>query len=154
MRPLHCWVSARLWSLKLSQTELMEIGSMLGADVPFFFVGGCALATGTGTELKAIADSDRKYLVIVTPNATVSTASAYEALKAPALTTSSDASILSISRAEEISELSHLCAPHNDFEDVIFWIRAGDWAREKGAARCWGGQFFVSWKWLERIWYL
>lgn len=111
---------ARLWSVEISPSDLREIGSLLGADVPFFFVGGCALATGTGTDLNAIADGDRKYLIIISPNATVATAEAYEALKAPALTTLIDASILSSSRAGEISELSRLCTPHNDFEDVIF----------------------------------
>ena len=111
---------ARIWNLKLSLNELTEIGARLGSDVPFFFIGGCALATGTGTEIKALADGEQKHLIIITPNATVSTARAYEALKAPALTTSSEASILSISRAQVDLELSHLCAPHNDFEDVIF----------------------------------
>jgi len=111
---------ARICDLRLSLDELMELGARLGADVPFFFVGGCALATGTGTEIKALADGEQKRLIIITPNATVSTTRAYEALKAPALTTSSEASILSISRAQVDLELSRLCAPHNDFEDVIF----------------------------------
>ncbi len=111
---------ARLWSLDIGLVGLMEIGSRLGADVPFFFVGGRVLATGTGTDLKAIDDGAQKHLVIITPNAAVSTARAYESLKAPALTTFSVASILSSSRADEISELSHLCPPHNDFEDAIF----------------------------------
>lgn len=111
---------ARWWSLDISLADLMEIGSRLGADVPFFFVGGRVLATGTGTDLKAIDDGAQKHLVIISPKATVSTAGAYESLKAPALTTFSDASILSSSRAEEISELSHLCASHNDFEDMVF----------------------------------
>jgi len=131
---------ARLWNLRLDHHELVEIGSLLGADVPFFFLGGCALATGTGTKLQPIADAvvgpivdalvdplvdhgpdeGKRYLLIVTPNATVSTSVAYESLKAPALTSSGDASILSISCAEENFELSHLCDLHNDFEDVIF----------------------------------
>ena len=111
---------ARIWDLQLSLNELMEVGARLGADVPFFFIGGCALATGTGTEIKALADSDQKHLIIISPKATVATARAYEALKAPALTTSSEASILSISCAQVDLELSHLCVLHNDFEDVIF----------------------------------
>ena len=115
---------ACLWRLSLGRSELREIGSTLGADVPFFFLGGCALATGTGTDLQALADptSDnaQKYLVIISPKATVSTAVAYESLKAPALTSLNDASILSISYAEEISDLSHPRDTGNDFEDVIF----------------------------------
>lgn len=111
---------ARLWSLPVDLAQLQEIGARLGADVPFFFVGGCALATGTGTDIVALSDGEHRYLVIVTPNATVATASAYEALKAPALTTLSEASILSISREAVDLELSRLCALHNDFEEVIF----------------------------------
>jgi 4-diphosphocytidyl-2-C-methyl-D-erythritol kinase len=111
---------AQLWNLPVNLAELQGIGARLGADVPFFFVGGCALATGTGTDIVAFADQAHKYLVIVTPNATVATARAYEALKAPALTTLREASILSISRAAVDLELSHLCALHNDFEEVIF----------------------------------
>jgi 4-diphosphocytidyl-2-C-methyl-D-erythritol kinase len=113
---------ARLWSLDTSWSALGEIGSALGADVPFFLVGGCALATGIGTNLTDLADSVQKHLVIISPNATVSTASAYEALKAPALTTFSDASILSSSREAANSDLSPLCFAHNDFEGVIFRI--------------------------------
>jgi 4-diphosphocytidyl-2-C-methyl-D-erythritol kinase len=110
---------AQLWKLRVSLAELQGIGAGLGADVPFFFVGGCALATGKGTDIEALGDHDHKYLVIISPNATVGTARAYESLKAPALTTLREASILSISRATVDSELSPLCAPHNDFEEVI-----------------------------------
>ena len=113
---------AHLWSLNTSRSDFHEIGSKLGADVPFFLVGGRALATGIGTSVAVVADSDQKHLLIISPTATVSTASAYKALKAPALTTFSDASILSSSREAANSELSHLCASHNDFEDVIFRI--------------------------------
>lgn len=111
---------ARLWSVNASLSDLMEIGATLGADVPFFLLGGRALATGRGTDLQALPEDDRKYLIIISPNATVSTARAYEALKAPALTTLNDASILSSSCPKELLELSHLCVPHNDFEEVIF----------------------------------
>jgi 4-diphosphocytidyl-2-C-methyl-D-erythritol kinase len=111
---------AKLWNLPANLGDLHEIGARLGADVPFFLVGGCALATGTGTDIETIANDGHKYLVIVTPTATVATESAYEALKAPALTTSEEASILSISHAAGGLDVSHLWAPRNDFEDVIF----------------------------------
>lgn len=111
---------ARLWNLEVSESELALIAAGLGADVPFFLVGGCVLATGIGTELTAVNDSDTRHLIIITPNATVSTAAAYAALKAPALTTLSDDTILSSSRAEADLEFSSLCTPRNDFERVIF----------------------------------
>ncbi len=111
---------AQLWNLPVKRNELREVGAHLGADVPFFFVGGCALATGTGTYIEAVPDERHKYLVIVTPTATVATGKAYEALKAPALTTSEEASILSSSRAPVDLEDSRLWSPRNDFEETIF----------------------------------
>jgi 4-diphosphocytidyl-2-C-methyl-D-erythritol kinase len=111
---------ARLWALDVTLDELIAIGSGLGADVPFFLLGGRVLAAGTGTELEALDDIPQKHLILISPNATVSTAAAYESLKAPALTTLGDGSILSSFRADEIPEVSHLCALHNDFEDVVF----------------------------------
>lgn len=111
---------AHLWNLEVSLDELLRFGAKLGADVPFFLVGGRALAGGTGTEVRAVSDSEQKHLLIITPNASVPTAAAYAALKAPALTTLSEVTILSISRAEADLELSRLCTPRNDFEGVIF----------------------------------
>ncbi|MCU1265551.1 MAG: 4-diphosphocytidyl-2C-methyl-D-erythritol kinase [Acidobacteria bacterium] len=109
----------RLWNVPASLDDLQGIGACLGADVPFFFIGGCALATGTGTDIEAVGDR-HKYLLIVTPTATVATINAYAALRAPALTTSREVSILSSSRAAADLELSHLYLPQNDFEKVIF----------------------------------
>jgi 4-diphosphocytidyl-2-C-methyl-D-erythritol kinase len=130
---------SHLWKLSISRRELVEIGSRLGADVPFFFTGGRALASGTGTTISPLLDADPNYLIVVTPNVTISTARAYEALKAPALTTSIEDSILSISQAQADLELSHLCSPRNDFEEVIFKLepeieRAQEALREVGAA--------------------
>jgi 4-diphosphocytidyl-2-C-methyl-D-erythritol kinase len=73
-----------------------------------------------GTELTEVNDSPQQRLIIVTPNAKVSTAGAYAALKAPALTTLSDDTILSCSRVKADLELSRLCTPSNDFESVVF----------------------------------
>jgi 4-diphosphocytidyl-2-C-methyl-D-erythritol kinase len=111
---------SKLWAINPNAKALMEIASGLGADVPFFLVGGCALATGVGTDVKPIRDLPRRQLVIVVPNVAVSTAEAYEALRAPALTTLRDASILSSSHAERDSTNSDPWALHNDFEQVIF----------------------------------
>jgi 4-diphosphocytidyl-2-C-methyl-D-erythritol kinase len=111
---------ARLWNLEIAREELLEMSAELGADVPFFLVGGCVLAEGIGTDLTEAIDQQKQQLIVITPNATVSTASAYAALKAPALTTLSDDTILSSSRAEANLQLSSLCTPRNDFERVIF----------------------------------
>ena len=109
-----------LWRLGLGNTDLRQIGSKIGADVPFFLVGGTASATGTGTDLKEIEDVSKCWLLIVTPNASVSTATAYQALNAPSLTTSDSVSILSSSFTEPYSGDCSQWPLHNDFEGVIF----------------------------------
>lgn len=96
--------------------------SRLGADVPFFLVGGRCAATGTGTTLEPLPDGLKKYLIVITPNAKISTAEAYAALKAGSLTTSESASILSSSLAELNSSDSRQWPLRNDFERVIFEI--------------------------------
>jgi 4-diphosphocytidyl-2-C-methyl-D-erythritol kinase len=110
----------RLWNIDANKSGLIELAARLGADVPFFLTGGCAVATGIGTHVSSLPDVPHKHLLIVTPNATVSTADAYQSFKAPSLTTSGDASILSGSRAEADSEVSDPWRLHNDFEEPIF----------------------------------
>lgn len=95
---------------------------LLGADVPFFLGGGKSIATGTGTKISPLPDSPKQHLIVITPNAKVSTANAYASLNAASLTTSEPASILSSSLADEFSADSRLWPLRNDFERVIFEI--------------------------------
>ena len=111
---------ARLWQVKTSREEMIEIGAGLGADVPCFFTGGTAIGTGIGTEVKPVRDVPAKHLLIIKPSAKVSTAEAYKALKRPALTKESLDIILSISRAEALFSDSPHEALHNDFEQAIY----------------------------------
>lgn len=113
---------ARLWNLKIDFTELCEIGASLGSDVPFFFYGGTAVGAGRGTEINPIDDVDEKYLLIVTPNVSVSTAEAYARLKAPGLTKIFSKSILEICREEAEKLNFRQIVPHNDFEASVFKI--------------------------------
>jgi 4-diphosphocytidyl-2-C-methyl-D-erythritol kinase len=94
----------------------------LGADVPFFLVGGCCIASGTGTKVSPVPDRPEQHLIVITPNAKVSTANAYASLNAASLTTSESDSILSSSLADQFSADSRLWPLRNDFERVIFEI--------------------------------
>ncbi|MGB8509708.1 MAG: 4-(cytidine 5'-diphospho)-2-C-methyl-D-erythritol kinase [Pyrinomonadaceae bacterium] len=110
----------RLWKIRASKSELADIGAGLGADVPYFFTGGTALGTGTGTIVTPLEDALRRHLVVIAPRVKVSTADAYEALKSPALTKADSPVMLPISRTEpEFSGSLHEVV-HNDFERVIF----------------------------------
>ena len=111
-----------LWSKGLEATDLLSIGAGLGADVPFFLMGGAVEGTGTGTDLRSVDDVPQTHLIVVTPNATVATADAYAALKRGSLTTPDSASILSSSFAQVVSGGSGQWPLHNDFEVAIFEI--------------------------------
>jgi len=107
----------QLWRRALGNTDLLRIAAGLGADVPFFLMGGTVEGRGTGTEIAEIADASKSHLIVITPNATVSTAEAYASL-----TTPESASILSSSFAGPVSGDSVPWSLHNDFEVVIFEI--------------------------------
>jgi len=111
-----------LWHCNLSTDELKLLARDLGADVPFFLTGGRSIAIGTGTIVKGVHDQPKQHLIVVTPNAKVSTKTAYAALNAASLTTFDAASILSSSLADVLSADSRQWPLCNDFERVIFEI--------------------------------
>lgn len=111
---------AHLWQVEIERPALEEIAARLGADVPFFLTGGTALGRGLGTEVYALEDVPEAHLVIVKPQAEVSTAEAYKALSAPALTKVGGDIILSSSRPPAHFSDSLPDSLINDFEPVIY----------------------------------
>jgi 4-diphosphocytidyl-2-C-methyl-D-erythritol kinase len=109
-----------LWGLET--TDLLGVAARLGADVPFFLLGGRALGQGTGTLISSLEEVSKTYLIIVSPNATVSTDFAYSALDAGTLTSINAIPILASSSAELALSDSDQWPLHNDFEAVIFDI--------------------------------
>lgn len=67
-----------LWKLKLDLPTLSRIGSRLGADVPYFLVGGTALGLGRGDDIYPLADMPAVHVVILRPGFGVATADAYK----------------------------------------------------------------------------
>ena len=65
---------------ELGPDRLIEIGSGLGSDVPFFLLGGTAVGLGRGTELYPMADAPMFQGVMLHPGIHVSTAAAYGVL--------------------------------------------------------------------------
>lgn len=131
---------AHLWDLKADARELSELGARLGADVPFFLTGGTALGTGTGTEIAPLEDAPKAHLVVVTPAVRVSTAEAYKALGAPALTKAEALVNLSVSRTEADFPDSLCDVMSSDFEAVVVRLhpeigRVREALRAAGAAR-------------------
>lgn len=71
-----------LYNLKLTEEEMEECASQIGSDVPFCINGKTSLATGRGTELKAISPMPKMYIVLAKPSFGVSTAFVYKNYKA------------------------------------------------------------------------
>jgi 4-diphosphocytidyl-2-C-methyl-D-erythritol kinase len=67
----------QLLGINLSKKELMATGLEIGADVPFFFLDGAAIASGVGERLKKI-ELPRLWYVLIYPNFEVSTRWAYQ----------------------------------------------------------------------------
>ena len=66
-----------LWGFRLARKALLGVAGSIGADVPFFLIGGNAVGTGRGGDLYPVDDADRLGVVIVKPSFGVSTADAY-----------------------------------------------------------------------------
>lgn len=113
---------SKLWNLEVSTPELCEIGAKLGSDVPFFFCGGTAGATGRGTEIFSLEDIEEEFLLIITPRIAVSTSDAFGKLNAPRLTKYSTKSIFKFCRDEAKKLASNAANSKNDFEKTIFEI--------------------------------
>ena len=67
----------RLWDASPGPTRLHEVAAEVGADGPFFLVGGTALGVGRGDEIYPLAELPRHWAVIAVPPRRVSTAAAY-----------------------------------------------------------------------------
>lgn len=70
----------KLFSLNLSQKELMEFGKIIGADVPFCIKGGTMISEGIGEILTPVEPFNKVNILLVKPKASVSTAWAYKNL--------------------------------------------------------------------------
>ncbi len=121
----------RLTRTRLTSQELERLGRSVGADVPFFFLGGRALGVGRGDEVYALADRPRQWCVLVCPPRLLATRSAYAwaATAAPRRLTLKG-------RAAKITGLRSspdaLWATGNEFETAVF-PRFPELARMKAA---------------------
>ena len=95
-----------LWNLKIPQSELLDIGQTLGADVPVFVNGHSAWAEGKGDILTPI-NLPKNFYLVVTINKHISS---QEIFTHKALTMSP------VQR--KISDFSLVSNPHNDCLDA------------------------------------
>jgi len=107
-----------LYSLSISDKELEDIASQIGADVPFFIRGSIQLGEGIGDRLTPLKITiSGKYLIII-PDTEIDTSWAYSKFKKDL-----DSSILPINFAslsnEKTISLNKLKFFENDFESIV-----------------------------------
>jgi 4-diphosphocytidyl-2-C-methyl-D-erythritol kinase len=111
----------RLTKKKLAPARLLEIAASLGADVPFFLLGGRALGVNKGDEIYPLPDIPNLHILVVSPKEIhVPTPDAYRWLKAKPF---------ELTKSSVTSKLFQFCALcwsaqgsglSNDFEGPVF----------------------------------
>lgn len=97
----------RLFGMKLSKKELMEMGLSLGADVPFCIMRGTALAKGVGEKLTPVPGIHNVPILIVKPPFSVSTARIYKGLELDKIGKRPDTSkMLEALRQRDLNEMA------------------------------------------------
>jgi 4-diphosphocytidyl-2-C-methyl-D-erythritol kinase len=111
----------RLTGRKIQAARLMEMAASLGADVPFFLLGGRALGANKGDEIYPLPDIPKQHLLVVSPkDIHVPTSDAYRWLKAKPLRLTKPAA------NPKLWEFCALCwsaqgsGLSNDFERPVF----------------------------------
>ncbi len=57
----------KLWKLNMSENKLMDLGALLGSDVPFFVKGGGAVVSGKGETISPIKNCNFDELLLIYP---------------------------------------------------------------------------------------
>jgi 4-diphosphocytidyl-2-C-methyl-D-erythritol kinase len=70
----------RLWRLGLGPAGLHPLARRIGADVPFFLMGGTALGLGRGDEVYPLRHQVRAHVVVADPGRPLSTAAVFRRL--------------------------------------------------------------------------
>ena len=122
----------RLFSMGQDRSKLASLGARLGSDIPFFFSGGSARASGRGEIIENINLPTDYRILVVRPRGSVSTAQAYGSLRRQnkkALTVQpSQAKFVGFASLE--SMLEGLKMVGNDFEELFEppQERPNDWS--------------------------
>jgi 4-diphosphocytidyl-2-C-methyl-D-erythritol kinase len=69
-----------MFSLGISESELMTLGKQVGADVPYCIKGGTMLSEGIGEILTTLSQLPKTHIVLIKPKIGVSTAWVYKNL--------------------------------------------------------------------------
>lgn len=122
--------AATLWGVGVEDERVQEVASRLGADVSFFLKGGCARLSGKGDVFEAQLEPRSGFVLLVRPDAGVSTGKAYVAFDdAPVLPGAEYLSSLAgLNAAADVSLYNNLekaaCSVTPVVAEVLEWGRA------------------------------
>lgn len=107
----------RLWKLGLGPDGLLPLARRLGADVPFFLVGGTALGISRGDEIYPLRRQLRAHVVVIDPERPISTARIFKRLDA-ALTPRENSTSIFRFVSSDLPGLACATALRNELEPV------------------------------------
>lgn len=134
---------ATLWGVGVEDERVQEVASRLGADVSFFLKGGCARLSGKGDVFEAQLEPRSGFVLLVRPDAGVSTGKAYAAFDEDPVLPSSEylSSIATLDAAADVSLYNNLekaaCSVTPVVAQVLEWGRAA--AGEENVVLCGSG---------------
>jgi len=109
---------AQMWKLRLDEGQLLELGSKIGSDVPFFLVGGAAVAMGRGERVRMLRPLPTTWVVIARPTIHVTSEWAYKALDHGAVRRHPNTpQVIKALQSEDARTVGQLLC--NVFEDVV-----------------------------------
>lgn len=135
--------AATLWGVGMEDERVQEVASRLGADVSFFLKGGCARLSGKGDVFEAQLEPRSGFVLLVRPDAGVSTGKAYAAFDEDPVLPSSEylSSIAALDAAADVSLYNNLekaaCSVTPVVAQVLGWGRAA--AGEENVVLCGSG---------------
>ena len=106
-----------LYGTQVSDEELMQLGTTVGSDVPFFIKGGAAYARGRGDELTFFS-LPRMSLLVYYPGYSISTKWAYDEYDNSMLTRQPEPDKISEGGKKKRKRISFDLK--NDFEKIVF----------------------------------
>lgn len=140
--------AATLWGVGMEDERVQEVASRLGADVSFFLKGGCARLSGKGDVFEAQLEPRSGFVLLVRPDAGVSTGKAYAAFDEDPVLPSSEylSSIAALDAAADVSLYNNLekaaCSVTPVVAQVLEWGRAA--AGEENVVLCGSGSAVCS----------
>ena len=135
--------AATLWGVGMEDERVQEVASRWGAEVSFFLKGGCARLSGKGDVFEAQLEPRSGFVLLVRPDAGVSTGKAYAAFDEDPVLPSSEylSSIAALDAAADVSLYNNLekaaCSVTPVVAQVLEWGRAA--AGEENVVLCGSG---------------